>query len=631
MKLTPIAENVLKKRYLLRDEEGNILETPKDMIKRVAAVVASAEFNYGASNSQIHELAVKYYDMIDNQDFMPNSPTFTGAGTPLGQLSACFVLPIDDSLESIFETMKQAALIHQTGGGTGFAFSRLRPAGSVVRRSKGVASGPVSFLKVYNAATEAIKQGGTRRGANMGILRVDHPDIVEFITSKQDTTQLTNFNISVGITDAFMAALEAGKEYALIDPHTRKITKWMSAQYIWDLLVECAHNTGEPGIIFLDRINRRNPNNHVEEIEATNPCGEQPLPPYGSCNLGSINLSRFVLDPYTNHARIDWVRLRKITHLATMFLDNVIDVNKYPLPQLEEKARRDRRIGLGIMGWHEMLVQLMIPYDDPRAFEVGRQVMSNIKRYALEMSQQLAEERGVYPEWYGSQWQKAGIRVRNATLTTIAPTGTISIIAATPDMPVSGGVEPKFALVFTRNQADMKMLDVDGQFASIARREGWYSDELMQKIADNHGSPLGIDGVPEHWQQIFKVAHDISPEAHIRMQSAFQGEDYLDVVEQPVDAACSKTINFPAWASKDDVAKGYMLAWKLGLKGLTVYRDGSRENQVLTTGDKTKETITVETKQNDPHEDGICPEGGVIKREGGCISCTCGWSVCHIS
>ncbi len=586
MELTHIAKTVMEKRYLRMKEDGT-RETPDEMLRRVARVIAAVEEKYGASKKEIRAVEERFYQLMDRQDFMPNSPTFTGAGTALGQLSACFVLPVGDSLPEIYETMKQAALIHQTGGGTGFAFSRLRPAGDVVRSSQGVASGPVSFLRVYNASTEAIKQGGTRRGANMGILRVDHPDILQFIESKADITQITNFNISVAITDAFMEALEKGTEYELINPRNGEVTGKLSAKLVWDKLVENAWKTGEPGIVFIDRINRRNPNNHVEVIEATNPCGEQPLPPYGSCNLGSINLANFVKNPYTDQAEVDWERLGEVARTATHFLDNVIDANKYPLSQIAEKALRDRRIGLGIMGWAEMLVQMGLPYDSEEAVALGNRVMTFIKQKALEESMALAEVRGPYPEWEGSQWHKAGLKVRNATLTTVAPTGTISLFAARPDLPCSGGIEPKFALVFTRNQAGALMLDVDGQFASIARREGWYSDELMQQVADR-GTARGVSGVPEKWQRIFATSHDITPEWHVRMQAAFQGGDGLPVDQQPVDAAVSKTINFPHHATVEDVGKSYALAWQLGLKGITVYRDGSRASQVLTTGDKTK-------------------------------------------
>ena len=587
MKLTHISQTVLEKRYLRLKEDGT-RETPDEMLQRVSRVIAEVDGQYGAGPDEIEATQGAFFSLMDRQDFMPNSPTFTGAGTSLGQLSACFVLPVGDSLSDIYETMKQAALIHQTGGGTGFAFSRLRPAGDKVRSSQGVASGPVSFLRVYNASTEAIKQGGTRRGANMGILRVDHPDILDFIASKSDTTQITNFNISVGITDKFMEALAVDGDYDLINPRDGQPASQLRARDVWDKLVDCAWSTGEPGVVFIDRMNRRNPNNHAEVIEATNPCGEQPLPPYGSCNLGSINLANFVLDAYSENARVDWDRLGLVTRTATHFLDNVIDANKYPLPQIADKARRDRRIGLGVMGWAEMLVQMGYAYDSEEAVQLAAQAMTFIKQKATEQSVEMAEARGAYPEWEGSQWHKAGIKVRNATMTTVAPTGTISLFAAKPEMPCSGGIEPKFALVFTRNQAGAIMLDVDGQFESVARAEGWYSEELMKQVAE-HGTVRGVDGVPERWQQAFATSHDINPEWHVRMQAAFQGLDELSVDLQPVDAAVSKTINFPNEATREDVERSYALAWELGLKGITVYRDGSRAFQVLTTGNKTEE------------------------------------------
>ncbi|HEY3364409.1 MAG TPA: vitamin B12-dependent ribonucleotide reductase [Symbiobacteriaceae bacterium] len=587
MELTHISTTVLEKRYLRQREDGT-RETPAEMLHRVAGVMASVDRDYGAAEEAVAATEQAFYNLMDRQDFMPNSPTFTGAGTSLGQLSACFVLPVADSLGDIYETMKQAALIHQTGGGTGFAFSRLRPAGDKVRSSQGVASGPVSFLRVYNASTEAIKQGGTRRGANMGILRVDHPDILDFIGSKEDTTQITNFNISVGVTDRFMEALGRDEEYELMNPRTGAVDSRLYARMVWDKLADCAWRTGEPGVVFIDRMNRRNPNNHAEVIEATNPCGEQPLPPFGSCNLGSINLANFVQDAYTGQACVDWERLGQVTRMATHFLDNVIDANKYPLPQIGEKARRDRRIGLGVMGWAEMLVQMGLAYDSQEAVELGNQVMTLIKAKATEESNAMAEVRGTYPEWNGSQWDQAGIKVRNATMTTVAPTGTISLFGAKPFMPCSGGIEPKFALVFTRNQAEAIMLDVDGQFEAVARTEGWYSAELMQRVAE-HGTARGVDGIPEKWQQVFATSHDIKPEWHVRMQAAFQGRDGLAVDKQPVDAAVSKTINFANEATREEVEQAYALAWELGLKGITVYRDGSRAFQVLTSGNKTEE------------------------------------------
>ncbi|HYF93611.1 MAG TPA: vitamin B12-dependent ribonucleotide reductase [Symbiobacteriaceae bacterium] len=587
MELTHISRTVLEKRYLRLKEDGT-RETPDDMLRRVAGVIAEMDRQYGATEDEVKATEAAFFSLMDNQEFMPNSPTFTGAGTSLGQLSACFVLPVGDSLGDIYETMKHAALIHQTGGGTGFAFSRLRPAGDKVRSSQGVASGPVSFLKVYNASTEAIKQGGTRRGANMGILKIDHPDILEFIASKSDTSQITNFNISVGITDRFMAALEEDGEYDLINPRDHQPVKQLRAREVWEKLVDCAWQTGEPGVVFIDRMNRRNPNNHAEVIEATNPCGEQPLPPYGSCNLGSINLANFVSQPYTADADVDWERLGYVVRTATHFLDNVIDANKYPLPQIGEKARRDRRIGLGVMGWAEMLVQMGYAYDSEEAVNLAAEVMTFVKLKATEESAALAEVRSAYPEWEGSQWHRAGVKVRNATMTTVAPTGTISLFGARPSLPCSGGIEPKFALVFTRNQADAIMLDVDGQFEQIARREGWYSEELMKEIAE-HGTARGVAGVPDRWQRVFATSHDIKPEWHVRMQAAFQGGDELPITHQPVDAAVSKTINFPHDATREDVEHAYSLAWNLGLKGITVYRDGSRAFQVLTSGNKTEE------------------------------------------
>jgi ribonucleoside-diphosphate reductase alpha chain len=551
----------------------------------VASVVASGDLKYGANEETATLFAGMLYRLMQNHDFMPNSPTLTGAGTELGQLSACFVLPVGDSIPEIYDGMKYQALIHQTGGGTGFSFSRLREKGAPVRRSQGIASGPVSFMQVYNASTEHIKQGGTRRGANMGILRVDHPDILEFIECKSDTSQITNFNISVGITDAFMAALETGDAYELISPHNNRVVDMLDAKMVWDKLVNAAWATGEPGIVFLDRMNRRNPNNHAEIIEATNPCGEQPLPPYGSCNLGSINLANFVLDPYTPAARPDWVRLASVTALTTHFLDNVIDLNKYPLEQIAEKARRDRRIGLGVMGWAEMLVQLGIPYASEEGIEMAVRVRRFIKRATVEESKRLAGVRGTYPEYAGSQWQKAGVPMRNATTLTVAPTGTISILAARPDMPVSGGIEPKFALVITRNQAGAQMLDVDAQFIAVAKAQGFWSDDLAEHL-QVYGD-VDTDLVPKNVRNLFLTANEIGPKWHVRMQAAWQGDDDESVLETTC-AAVSKTINFANEATEANVREAYDLAWKLGLKGITVYRDGSRYGQVLTAGNKTE-------------------------------------------
>lgn len=674
MKLTKNGTSIMEKRIVRLKDDGT-METPKEAIQRVARHIAKAEDLYDGGRRT--ELEQEFLQIMDRQDFMPNSPTFTGAETDLGQLSACFVIPVEDTLRGIFGTMTEAAVTHQSGGGTGFAFSRLRPNGDRVRSSQGVASGPVSFMQVYNAATEAIKQGGTRRGANMGILRVDHPDIMEFIHCKDDTTQMTNFNISIGITDRFMEAVKDDQDFDLINPRTGEVVSAMYARLVWRTLVDCAWKTGEPGIVFLDRMNRRNPNGNgrtyryvdaqgrfisdsglvvKEGIEGTNPCGEQPLPPYGSCNLGSINLANFVLHPYTANAQVDWARLRQVTGVATRFLDNVIDMNKYPVEGLAEKARKDRRIGLGVMGWAEMLVQMGFAYDGLDATALGNEVMTAIKKASMMASVEIAAARGVYPEWAGSLWDEAGIQIRNATLTTVAPTGTISMFAAqaehpahriwndesmsfvTLGMPCSGGIEPKFALVFVRNQAGMTMLDIDQQFEYVARSEGWYSDELMKRVAE-HGTCRGVDGVPEKWQRIFATSHDIRPEWHVAMQAAFQGDDSTNVVTQPVDSAVSKTCNFSNEATRKDVDAAYMLAWRSGLKGITVYRDGSRAFQVLTAGTKTEDKkdepkvaeVAPVAVASDEHTDDYCPEGGTIKNEGGCVSCTCGWSACHIA
>lgn len=652
MENTEIALTVMEKRSLLR-ENGKVIETPQEMIFRVANYVASADEAYGATPEQVCQTENDFYRLMDEQLFMPNSPTFTGAKTKLGQLSACFVLPISDSLgqwgedkDAIYDTMKAAALIHRTGGGTGFAFSRLREEGAIVHRTGRESSGPILFLKTYNASTEVIKQGGTRRGANMGVLRVDHPDILKFIHCKDNTSEITNFNISVGITYEFENALKAGRDYLINrdlwrgildgdhlssdemdelcnldlypirDPKTGSIVRHEHAVYVYWHMIRAAWATGEPGIFRIDEANRRNPNNNgliytyvngqgefvnaegqtlKEGIETTNPCGEQPLPPYGSCNLGSINLASVVKDPYTDNARVDWMLLKWITRTSVHFLDNVIDKNKLPLPEIDAKTRADRRIGLGVMGMAEMLVQLELPYNSDEGVAMAAKVMLAIKDYAKEMSMELAETRGAYPEWEGSLWHQAGLKVRNATMTTVAPTGTISLYAAKPNMPCSGGIEPKFALVFVRNQAGSKMVDVDGQFRDIAVREGWYSEELMDRIAE-HGSCQGVDGVPEKWQRLFVTAHDITPYWHVRMQAAFQGPADASVADCPIDAACSKTINFPHDASVSDVDTSFMMAIASGLKGLTVYRDGCRDNQVLTLGTQspTEDTHTVE-------------------------------------
>ena len=579
--LSKNARIVLEKRYLIKDKTGAPTEQPEDLFWRVATVVAEADRRYGASEGATAAVADEFYRLMTERRFEPNSPTLMNAGRPLGQLSACFVLPVDDSLSNgqtgIYDTLRSMALIHQSGGGTGFSFSRLRPKGSMVRSTTGVASGPISFMKLYDASTDAVKQGGTRRGANMGILRVDHPDILEFIACKEDLTQVVNFNISVAVTAKFMAALRAGESYDLIDPVTKSVTGQLDAKMVWDRMIEGAWRTGEPGCFYIDEANRFNPVPHLGLYEATNPCGEQPLLPYDVCNLGSINVGYYVID-----GRMDWDAFKRDIQLSTHFLDNIIDVNKYPLPEIDSLSKRIRRIGLGIMGFADMLVRLGIPYDSPEGVEMGRKVMEFLDVESKKESERLANERGPFPEWARSIWgpdetcarDANGQRVRpmqmlrNCNVTTVAPTGTISIIAG-----CSSGLEPLFAVAFMRNQAGVMMPDVNEDFVEIAKREGWYSEALVEKIART-GS-VEHNEVPARWQRVFVTANQISPEWHIRMQAAFQ---------KHCDSAISKTTNFAHTATKEDVRTIYELAYELGCKGVTVYRDGSRDNQVLSTG-----------------------------------------------
>jgi ribonucleoside-diphosphate reductase alpha chain len=579
--LSKNARIVLEKRYLVKDKTGAPTEQPEDLFWRVATVVAEADRRYGASEGGTGAVADEFYRLMTERRFEPNSPTLMNAGRPLGQLSACFVLPVDDSLSNgqtgIYDTLRSMALIHQSGGGTGFSFSRLRPKGSMVRSTTGVASGPISFMKLYDASTDAVKQGGTRRGANMGILRVDHPDILEFIACKEDLTQVVNFNISVAVTATFMAALRAGESYDLIDPVSKTVTGQLDAKMVWDRMIEGAWRTGEPGCFYIDEANRFNPVPHLGLYEATNPCGEQPLLPYDVCNLGSINVGYYVVD-----GRMDWDAFKRDIHLSTHFLDNIIDVNKYPLPEIDSLSKRIRRIGLGIMGFADMLVRLGIPYDSPEGVEMGRKVMEFLDVESKRESERLANERGPFPEWARSIWgpdetcarDANGKRVRpmqmlrNCNVTTVAPTGTISIIAG-----CSSGLEPLFAVAFMRNQAGVMMPDVNEDFLEIAKREGWYSEALVEKIART-GS-VEHNEIPARWQRVFVTANQISPEWHIRMQAAFQ---------QHCDSAISKTTNFAHTATKEDVRTIYELAYQLGCKGVTVYRDGSRDNQVLSTG-----------------------------------------------
>ena len=578
------ATEVLERRYLTKDIEGKIIETPKEMLLRVAKFVAESDKKY-SNISDIESTTQDFLEMMINKDFMPNSPTLMNAGKEMGQLSACFVLPIEDSMESIFETLRDTALIHKSGGGTGFSFSRIRPRNSIVKSTSGVASGPISFMKVYNASTEAVKQGGTRRGANMGVLRIDHPDILEFINCKENNNDLNNFNISVAVTNEFMEKVHKNEMYDLKDPKTGKIVSQLDAGKIFDLIAERAWKNGDPGLLFIDKINEENPTPQDGLIEATNPCGEQPLLPNEACNLGSINLSNFVKDN-----DIDYPRLKDVVQKSIHFLDNVIDVNKYPLKKIEEQVNKNRKIGLGVMGFADVLFQLGIPYNSDDAIKLSDTIMQFIYNESKSQSEKMATERGTFPAWENSRYAEKNIKVRNASFLTIAPTGSISMIAD-----CSSGIEPIFSLVFTKRVMDnTDFLYVNPHFENACKKAGIYSDELMKEVAQN-GTIQNMEEIPENIRKVFVTAHDINPIQHILIQSSFQ---------KWVDAAVSKTCNFPSSATVANVKDAYWLAYETNCKGITIYRDGSRTEQVLYVGDKKDQKVETEKELPPKKENG---------------------------
>jgi len=616
------AMRVLEKRYLKKDEQGQVIETPQEMFRRVAQNIASAEIRYDPK-ADVAAWEEDFYRVMANLEFLPNSPTMMNAGRELQQLSACFVLPIEDSMERIFDTVKHTALIHKSGGGTGFSFSRLRPEGDTVGSTGGVASGPVSFMRAFDAATDVIKQGGMRRGANMAILNVDHPDILKFITAKEKGNSLTNFNLSVAATAEFMKAVVDGTDYNLINPRNKAVHGKLNAKEVFNMIVDLAWRTGDPGLVFLDRINAANPTPKLGAIESTNPCGEQPLLPYESCNLGSLNLSRMV-----GNGKINEDKLEETVKIAIRFLDNVIDMNSFPIPDIEKMTKKTRKVGLGVMGFADMLIKLGISYDSEDALKVAEEVMRFINEKATKASVTLAEERGVFPAFDGSVYDvPGGLRVRNATSTTIAPTGTLSIIAG-----CSSGIEPLFALSYVRHILDGDgLVEVNPYFEDVARREGFYSEELMNELA-KRGTTKDMEIIPEDLKRLFVTAHDISPEWHIKMQAAFQSSTHN---------AVSKTINFPHSATREDVSQAYMLAYKEDCKGITIYRDRSKDRQVLSIAEGEKVEALVPRRRTritrgitervatgcgniyvtvNSDEQGVCEVFSSLGKAGGCAS-----------
>jgi len=585
---------VLKKRYLQKDDEKNIIETPRQMFQRVARSISGGEVNFKSKWNQ-EEVERKFFRMMTDFEFLPNSPTLMNAGTSIGQLSACFVLPVEDSIEGIFDALKNMAKIHQTGGGTGFDFSRLRPRGDLVASTKGEASGPVSFMSIFNQATGVIVQGGRRRGANMGILRCDHPDIVDFIEAKIEEGAFSNFNLSVAVTDEFMEAVKKNRKFDLINPRTMKAARSIKARVLFDLIVYSAWRTGDPGLIFLDEINRRNPTPQMGRIEATNPCGEIPLLPNESCNLASVNLSKFV-----RNGSLEWERLAEVIHWGVRFLDDVIEVNKYPLPQIQEMTFANRKIGLGVMGFADMLIKLGIPYNEEAAVRMASKVMKFFHQESLKASQRLTRERGVFPNHRKSIYPRKKMRMRHATVNTVAPTGTISIIAG-----CSSGIEPLFALSFVRNVlSGRKLYEIHSLFEEELRFKNLYSKELLAEVG-KVGTIQDIKQLPAELRKIFVTTFDVPPEHHLRIQAAFQ---------RYTDNSVSKTVNLPFDSTVEDVRKNYLMAHELKCKGITVYRYGTKKNQVLSfdtrIGEEREEMldfITAEPEYSGGCQSGMCP------------------------
>ena len=585
---------VLKRRYLLKDNNRNIIEEPSELFRRVAHNIAKAETSYG-SDVSLPQVEEQFYFMMKNLEFLPNSPTLMNAGTTFGQLSACFVLPIEDSIDGIFKSLRGMAKIHQTGGGTGFNFSHLRPKGDLVYSTKGEASGPVSFMSIFNQATGVIVQGGKRRGANMGILRCDHPDIVEFIEAKNKESAFLNFNLSIGVTDKFMRAVLKKENFALINPRTQKKTRYVNAAEIFDILAESAWKAGDPGIVFLDEINRKHPLKGLGYVEATNPCGELPLLPFESCNLASINLAKMV-----SNGNIDWQRLKKTVHWGIRFLDNIIDINRFPLKEIKKITLANRKIGLGVMGFADMLIELEVPYTSYKAVESAAELMRFIHEESLIASQKLAKERGVFTNFKKSIYARKNIKMRNATVNTIAPTGTISIIAN-----CSSGIEPLFALSFVRNVlSGSRLFEINPLFESEMKKRNLFNKSLMTEVA-KRGSIQNIKRIPKDLKRIFVTAFDVTPRHHVEVQAAFQ---------RYTDNAVSKTINLPEKATIADVKDIYLLAYKLKCKGITIYRYGSKEDQVLSFGyDKKSKFVTLDNRLTVTSEysggcaSGICP------------------------